>query len=149
MFCDTSRPLLKDLEDCGIPLALAFTGGLFEEYVHIPDIIFTESRSYVDWLKDNGAKKVTQAFGTNTDVFKPIDQPKVWDAIFPATFAAWKRHAIFAEAVGNKGLAAGWPQPHEPQCVQYCLDAGCSVLHHQNAESMAYLYNMSRTCVVT
>ena len=147
-FGDLSRPILKEFEDSKIPIALALTGGTFKDYVHVPDIIFVESQVYYDDLKGS-AKKVVKAFGTNTEIFHPIEQPKIFDACFPATFAGWKRHELFAEAMGSKGLACGWFQLQEPQCFQVCREKGTALLHHQNAESVNLIYNMSRTCVVT
>lgn len=147
-FSDFSRPYLKALEGKGIPIALCYTGGRYTDYKDIPNLVFVESASYVDWMKPMGIN-VIQAFGTNTDLFKPLKEPKVWDAFFPATGAAWKRHGLFAEAMKDKGLVCGWWQPHEPQCLEVCIEHGTAVLHHQMAESMAYLYNMARTVVIT
>lgn len=150
-FGDLSRPLLGELKDCGIPIALAYSGGTFTNYLHVPDIIFVESKVYLDRLSAM-RENIVQAFGTNTSVFKPIRQPKIFDAVFPATFATWKRHNLFAEAgrdAEGKWLACGWFQPREEQCWKVCQENGITMLHHQNAESMNFIYNMSRTCVIT
>ena len=147
-FGDLSRPILKEFEDSKIPIAVALTGGTFKDYAHVPDIMFVESQVYVDMFKGD-VKKVVKAFGTNTTVFKPTKQPKIWDAVFPATFASWKRHNLFAEAMGKNGLACGWFQPNEPLCWQVCQEKGTAILHHQNAESVSLLYNMSKTCLIT
>lgn len=146
-FSDFSRPYLKEL-DGKLPIALCYTGGRFTDYKDVPDIVFVESKSYVDWMKPMGVN-VTRAFGTNTELFKPMPNPKVFDAFFPATGAAWKRHHLFAEAFKDKGLIAGWWQPHEPECLQVCVDNGTAVLHHQMPESVNYLYSMAHTVVVT
>lgn len=147
-FADFSRPIIKEFEHDGIPLAICFTGGGFRDYAHIPDIIFTESKSYLKEFKAEGLNAV-QAFGTNTELFKPMPQPKIFKAVFPATFAGWKRHDLFAEAMGKDGLAVGFWQPHETWCYEVCQQKGTALLHHQNAESCALLYNMAHTCVVT
>ncbi len=146
-FSDFSRPYLKELEG-KLPLGLCYTGGRFTDFKDIPDIVFVESKTYLDWMKPMGIN-VTQAFGTNTELFKPHPQPKVFDAFFPATGAAWKRHHLFAEAMKDRGLVCGWWQPHEPECLQVCIDNGTAVLHHQMAESVAYLYGMAKTVVLT
>lgn len=150
-FGDLSRPLLGELKDCGIPIALAFSGGTFTNHINVPDIIFVESEVYLKRLSAM-RENIIQTYGTNTEVFKPTRQPKVFDAVFPATFATWKRHKLFAEARqpgdGN-WLACGWFQPREKQCWKVCQDNGITMLHHQNAESMNFIYNMSRTCVIT
>lgn len=147
-FCDLSRPILEELKGCGIPIALAFTGGPYDDYEDAPDIIFVESQVYYDRFKARG-RNVMRAFGTNTEIFKPMPQPKIFDACYPATMASWKRHHLFAEAMGSKGLVCGWWQPHEPHCWQVCQQYGTALLHHQNAESVNLIYNMSKTCVIT
>jgi glycosyltransferase involved in cell wall biosynthesis len=147
-FCDFSRPIIRDFAEIKIPKAQCYTGGRFTDNATIPDIVFTESKSYIPWMKEIGVKKVVQAFGTNTELFQPMKMTKFWDGFFPAVGAAWKRHHIFAEALGSRGLACGWWQPNEQFCLQTCLDNGCAVMHHQTPESLVYLYNMSRTCVV-
>lgn len=146
-FSDFSREYLNQIK--GAPIALCYTGGRFDQYAHIPDIVFTESKSYIPWMKEKGVKKVVQAFGTNTELFKPIQMPKFWDGFFPATGARWKRHDLFAKALKDKGLVCGWWQPAEPECLQVCLDNNVGVLHHQMPESMVYLYNMAHTVVIT
>lgn len=148
VFGDLSRPILGELCGGGVPIALAFTGGYHDDYMDVPNTIFVESQVYYDRFKNEGIN-VVKAFGTNLEIFKPFKQPKIFDACFPATFAAWKRHDLFAEAMGDRGLACGWFQPHEPECWQACQKYGTALLHHQNAESVNLIYNMSHTCVVT
>lgn|SRR3990167_1687739 len=147
-FGDFSRPIMGELAGSKIPKAICYSGGRFTDYMQVPDIVFVESKSYVDWMKPMGLN-VVQAFGTNTELFKPYKQPKFFDGFFPATGAAWKRHHLFAEALGPRGLVCGWWQPHEPQCLEVCFEHNTGVLHHQMAESTAYLYSMAKTCVVT
>lgn len=148
VFADFSFPQIRELLDLKVPIAQCYTGGRFSEQAHIPDLVFTESKSYIPWMKEVGVKKVVQAFGTNTEMFKPMKMTKQFDSIFPATGAAWKRHHIFAEALKDKGLVCGWWQPNEQHCLQVCLDNGCAVLHHQLPESLVYLYNMARTVAI-
>ena len=145
---DFSSDSLRELEGKGIPIALCYSGGLFTDYERVPQIIFVENKSYVDWMKSRGLN-VVQAFGTNTDIFKPHKQPKFFDAFFPATMAEWKRHKLFAEAMGQKGLVCGWWQENEPQVIEDLFSYGVGVLHHQLPESIVHLYNMSHTCLIT
>lgn len=147
-FSDFSRPYLDEIKDKGIPIALCYTGGRFEHYKDVPDIIFVESKSYVKWMEEMGLP-VVQAFGTNTELFKPWSQPKLFDAFFPGTFAGWKRFELFADAMGDKGLTCGWWQSNEPEIKDYLFEKGVAVLHHQLPESIVQLYNMSHTVVVT
>jgi len=149
LFADFSRPISQQIKDTGRPFAQAYTGGRFTDYARLPDIVFTESKSYIPWMESIGVMRVVQAFGTNTELFKPYPEPKMFDAFFPATGAAWKRHELFAEAMGPRGLVCGWWQPHEPQCLEVCQKNGCAVLHHQMAESVAFLYSMARTVLIT
>lgn len=146
-FSDFSRPYLNEIRGKK-PIALCYTGGTFTDYKDVPDLVFVENKSYLAWMEKIGVK-ATQAFGTNTEIFFPRKQPKVFKAFFPATFAAWKRHELFAEAMGKDGLVCGWWQPHEPQCVQVCFDHGVATLHHQMPESIVHLYNMALTCLIT
>jgi len=146
-FSDFSRPYLKEIEGKK-PIALCYTGGRFTNHKDVPDIVFVESKSYVDWMKPMGIN-VVQAFGTNTELFKPMPNPKVFDAFFPATGASWKRQWLFAEAMKDKGLIAGWWQPHEPECLEVCYKNNTAVLHHQMPESINYLYSMAHTVLVT
>lgn len=148
VFADFSFQQIRELEG-KMPIAQCYTGGRFTDTATVPDIVFTESKSYIDWMKANGVRRVEQAFGTNTELFKPMPNPKIFDAVFPATGAAWKRHELFAQAMGPRGLVCGWWQPHEPQCLQVCYDNNTAVLHHQMAESVAYLYSMAKTCLIT
>lgn len=146
---DLTRPTIPHLTNKGIPMALCLAGGTFRDYVDCFDLIFVESKSYLDKMKAEGIN-VIQAFGTNTELFKPIKQEKVWDAIFPATFANWKRHKLFAEALRDKGLACGWMyKDHETECYEVCQRSGTLVLPHTPADVLTYLYNASRTCVIT
>lgn len=149
LFADFSRPISAEIAATGRPFAQCYTGGRFTDYATLPDLVFTESKSYMGWMKSVGVKEVVQAFGTNTELFKPYPEPKIFDAFFPATGAAWKRHELFAEAMGSRGLVCGWWQPHEPQCLEVCQKFGTAVLHHQMAESVAFLYSMAHTVLIT
>jgi glycosyltransferase involved in cell wall biosynthesis len=149
-FGDFSRPIMGALADMKVPKAICYSGGRFTEYATVPDLVFTESKSYIPWMKANGVKQVIQAFGTNTKLFKPYpDQPKFFDAFFPATFAGWKRHDLFVDAMGKRGVTCGWWQENEMGIVENIMKRGTGILHHQMAESMALLYSMAKTVVVT
>lgn len=147
-FCDFSAMTLAQFEDVDIPKACCFTGGGFMDYSHVPDIVFVESASYYDKFKAAGLN-VHRAFGTNTEIFKPFKQPKIFDAVMTATFAAWKRQWLFAESMKSKGLVCGWWQPHEAHTWQVCQENGVALLHHQMPESINLLMNMSHTVLLT
>jgi glycosyltransferase involved in cell wall biosynthesis len=148
LFCDLSFPEIGKLGESGIPIAMCFTGGMFDQYEDIPDIIFVESQVYYDRFKSHG-RNVRRAFGTNQDIFHPVKgQPKIFDACYPATMARWKRTELFAEAMGSRGIGCGYFQTGEEDVWQNYLKFGTALLHHQNAESINLIYNMSKTCVV-
>ncbi len=107
VFADFSFPQILELQGKGFPIAQCYTGGRFDQHAKVPDIVFVESKSYIHWMHEKGVKKVVQAFGTNTELFRPMPMPKYWDAIFPATGAEWKRHHLFAEAMRERGLVCG------------------------------------------
>jgi glycosyltransferase involved in cell wall biosynthesis len=89
------------------------------------------------------------AFGVNTDIMKPEKQPKVFDAIFPATCAGWKRQELFSRAVGSKGVLCGRNQPTDPHGFIFARDNGTLVLPELPYEAVNVLYNASWTCVNT
>ena len=146
---DFTRPTIPFLGESGIPMAICMAGGTYRNYAHLFQLVFVESQSYYDDLKREGFN-VRLAFGTNTKLYRPIKQTKIWDAIFPATFATWKRHKLFADALGEKGMTCGWMyKVREADCWKGCQEKGVTVLPHVSANVLAYLYNASRTCVVT
>lgn len=149
---DMTRPNARPLQELGIPMAICFAGGEpLGENLPFFDHVFVESKVYEDIYKEQGIP-VSIAFGTNTELFKPIEQSKVFDTIFPATFAAWKRHYLYAQAVEGqelKSLAVGYMyDDHEQECWQECINRGVIVLPHVSAETLHYLYAASEVCVV-
>lgn len=150
---DMTRPHAKKLKVFNIPMAICFAGGeVVTEQTPLFDHIFVESKVYKKKLEETGYDNVSIAFGTNTDLFKPVDkQPKIYDTIFPATFAGWKRHEVYARAVeGLTSLACGYMyDDHEQDCWGVCLARGVQVLPHVSAETLRYLYAASRVCVIT
>lgn len=133
--------------DWPMPKAICIAGGpINHPDIHKFDIVFVETRWHQREFRKIGID-AKLAFGTNTDLFRRIPQTKVFDAIFPATFAAWKRHYLFAERYKDKGLAVGWMQPNgwEKECYETCQEKGSVVLPAVPAETLAYLYNASKT----
>lgn len=149
---DMTRPNALPLADLGMPMALCFAGGEVNgENRDLFDHVFVESGVYADKLEAAGFNNYSVAFGTNTDLFAPTLQAKVFDTIFPATFAAWKRHSLYARATeGLNSLAVGYMyRDHETECWEDCLKYGTTILPHVSAEALKYLYAASRVCVVT
>jgi glycosyltransferase involved in cell wall biosynthesis len=91
------------------------------------------------------------AFGANTELFQPLEQPKLFDTIFPATFASWKRHDLYTHATKDlRSIACGYMYAdHEQECWQEPLSNGVMVLPHVSANVLRYLYAASKVCVIT
>jgi len=149
-WADMTRPHAQPLMALGKPMAICFAGGEpLGANVELFDHIFVESQVYRATYLRNGYK-TSIAFGTNTALFKPQQQTKMFDTIFPATFAAWKRHDLFAKASeGLKSLAVGYMyEKHETECWQVCLDNGVMVLPHVPHYVLPRLYSSSRVVVI-
>lgn len=154
MWGDATRPNAEPLSELGIPMALCFAGGEpFGPTEHLFKHIFVESNYYQIRYKDGGRSAVSIAFGCNTELFQPMpSQPKLFDTIFPATFAHWKRHGIYAEAArGLRSLAVGMIQHDgiDAGSWQDTQTKGTVILPHVTADVLRYLYAASRVCVVT
>lgn len=151
-WADMTRPHAAPLAELGKPMAICFAGGeALGENVELFDHIFVESKVYEDVYKENGYP-VSIAFGTNTELFKPVpDQPILYDTIFPATFALWKRHDLYAKATkGLRSLACGYMyDTHEQECWKVCLENGVMIMPHVPARALKYLYAASKVCVIT
>lgn len=146
---DFTRPAIPYLTE-RFPSAVLFAGGepILQNTSRFQKI-FVESASYKERLEVAGYP-VEQAFGTNTELFKPKEQPKMFDVFFPACFAAWKRHELFAESVkGMRALACGWFQPHEPWCYEACQKAGVLTIPHVTSHLLPDLYNASKLVLIT
>jgi len=89
------------------------------------------------------------AFGTNTDVFKPMDLNKMIPAFYPAAFALYKRHRLWSKVVPAGSLAVGHIQPHEAECYEVVVNNGHIALPILGMDSMPYLYNQSVATVLT
>lgn len=149
-WADLTRPHAVEHMRYNKPMALCFAGGeTSTEQTELFDHIFVESQVYLNKFKDMGIS-TSIAFGTNTDLYKPIEQVKMFDALFPATFAAWKRHDLFAQATrGMKACAVGYMyESHEKECWQVCVDAGNLVLPHVAPSVLHRLYAASKTVVI-
>lgn len=113
-------------------------------------VVFVENESYL--VKPN----YRLAFGTNTDTFYEFSQPKMFDAIYPAAFANWKHQELFAdicERENLRGLAVGYKQEQNEEesihLMNYCLVKGVAVMDWVPANSLNYLYNMSKEVIIT
>lgn len=154
MWGDATRPNAEPVSKLGIPMALCFAGGEpFGPTSRLFQHIFVESQYYLQRYTADGWNNVSIAFGCNTELFTPIpEQPKIFDTIFPATFAHWKRHGIYAEAVkGLKALAVGMIQSNDIDSGSWqdTRRKGTMILPHVTADVLHHLYAASKICVVT
>lgn len=151
MWGDCTRPNAAPLSELNIPMALCFAGGQVDgpTYGYF-DHFFVESQSYKERFEALG-KSVSTAFGTNTDLFKPIpEQQKVFDACLPATYAGWKRHHLYAEATkGLRSVTAGYIVADEDPIIGWVQKTGSLALPHVDPQVLRYLYAASKTCCIT
>lgn len=135
---------------------LLFGGGnTYHPNMHNFDIVFAESKIDYQEIRSYGIKTL-QAFGTNTDLFKPdTNQPKTIDYLYPSAFAQWKRHDKFAAYVKQQtpapvAMAIGYMQPDgwEKECYEVCQKNGISVMPWVPSETLAWFYNASKNVYV-
>lgn len=98
--------------------------------------------------KEIGLRCLT-GFGTNTKVFKPMKQPKLFDVFYPGAFGLWKRKDLFARSCkGLKAFTCGNVQSHEMQCWDVCIENGIAVAPDIMQDVLPYFYNMSKCTLV-
>lgn len=113
------------------------------------NMIFFENELHTIEAKKAGLTNCMTAFGTNTQVFFPMKQPKIFDVIYPGAFGLWKRKDLFAHAVkGLKALSLGNIQHHEPQCLDVCIENEVAVSADIPQSRLPYFMAMSKTVVV-
>lgn len=135
----------------GLPFkkALLFAGGpIKEEYLAGFDLFFVESKINEEEFEALG-KPWKRAFGVNTAIFKPERQPKIFDGVFQATCASWKRPWLAAEALKDKYAVMGRYQLEDPVGFIRVREAGGMVLPELSAEAVCSMINASHTVVNT
>lgn len=128
---------------------LLFAGGEIKPmWVKDFELLFVESAIDEDTCERFGIP-YKRAFGVNTQIMKPRTQPKVFDGFMQATFAGWKRHELFADALGSHGAVAGRYQEHDRAGYEHCLKKGVLVLPELPPEAVESLINASHAVVNT
>lgn len=128
---------------------LLFAGGsrepsLFRDF----DLTLFENGIHTLEARNYGVKCMT-AFGTDTTIFKPMKQKKVFDVIYPGAFGLWKRKDLFAESTKRlKAFTLGNIQEHEPQCFDVCVDNDIAVSADIPQSRLPYFYAMAHTVCV-
>lgn len=130
-----------------IPALLCFAGGpLDHPFLANFRHVFVESAVYETAFRARGIS-VSRAFGTNESLFRPEPRtPKIFDAIYPASFCFHKNQELFARALGSRGLCVG-PQ-NELDIVGRCLALGTPVLGRVSSKTLCDLFNMARCTVI-
>jgi len=132
-----------------LPKILLFAGGVIKKEHCIGfDLFLVESKINEEEFSAIGLPWL-RAFGVNTEVMKPEKQPKVFDAVFPATCAGWKRHGLFSRALKSKGVVCGRFQESDPVGFLNCRENGTLVLPELPYPAVNALYNSAWCCVNT
>lgn len=132
---------------------LCFSGGPYVAGANVFDVIFVESQIDVEGLQ--GQTNVLKAFGYNDKLFKPMpEQPKIFDAIYPAAFAKWKNHHNFVKALSNStkpSIAIGYIQPDgwEKECYEVCQQNNVAIFDWVPPKTLVYFYNAADRIVLT
>lgn len=131
------------------PKALLFAGGeIRKEWLSTFDMVFTESQINDDELEALGVPHM-RAFGVNNRLFRPMNEISVFDGVMHATFADWKRHTLFAEALGNQGLAIGRKQEHDLNGYNACQTHGVTIIPELHGDPLVRWLNKAHAVVNT
>lgn len=132
-----------------IPKILLFAGGPIErKWCDGFDLFMVESKINEDEFERLGLPWM-RGFGVNTDIMKPEPQPKMFDAYFPSTCASWKRQALFAKALGDRGVISGREQETDPIGFIEARKNKTLVLPELPYQAVNSLFNASWCCVNT
>lgn len=130
---------------CNLPFkkALFFAGGPLKAFdVKDFDLLFVESKINEEECENQNIP-YKRAFGVNTSVFRPQRELMLFDAFMQGTFAAWKRHTLFAAATGQGGAVAGRKQEHDTEGYNACLKHKVTIFPEQLVEEVNILINAS------
>lgn len=129
--------------------ALLFAGGpIRKEWVQGFDHVYVESRINLEEFQSIGVPCST-AFGVNTDMFKPMNLPKIWDAIHHGASASWKRQWIGAEAFKDKMLVVGRFQETDQFPFNESRRLGAEVREQVPYSDVSVLINQSKCLAQT
>lgn len=129
--------------------ALLFAGGMIrEQWVEGFDLVFVESAINEQEFELLGIPW-KRAFGVNDRIFKPEQQPKVFDGVMQGTFASWKRQQLFSHALKDKGVCCGRKQKTDIEPFRQCYANKTAIFDEMNYSNVASLINMSHTVVNT
>jgi glycosyltransferase involved in cell wall biosynthesis len=148
-FAGKDRDNYVRVQNSNIPKILLFAGGQVKlEYCGGFDLFLVESEINEKDFAEIGLPWL-RAFGVNTVTMKPERQPKIFDAVFPATCASWKRQGLFSRALKEKGVICGRFQETDPIGFLNARDNGTLVFPELPYPAVNALYNASWCCVNT
>ncbi len=156
---DLTRPCIPLLTSL-YPSGICYAGGQsMPTKCHLFDVMLVENDSYKEiYSSMMGHKNVHIAFGTNTTLFQPNPSlPKVWDALFPASYIGWKRHHLYAEACLDlkkrmpeaRFMACGTMNARDMDAYNACVKAGIFATQYLPAHVLPDFYNAARVVVIT
>lgn len=112
------------------------------------DHFFVETRFHQEELGEGNA---TIAQGVLTDILMPNpNQPKVWDALLPASFTVNKRYSLWCDVVeqgGFKGCAVG--PVNDEGCVIECQKVSVPTFGYVSRKVLRDFYCASKVTVLT
>ena len=131
---------------CRLPFkkALLFAGGPLNAMDVEPfDMVFVESEIDAETCERLGIPHC-KAFGVNTKIMHPmVNERKTHLAFMQATFAGWKRHELFAEAMRSEGCVAGRTQQFDTNGYDRCVKLGVEILPELEPGQVAKELNAS------
>lgn len=124
--------------------------GVTEEPSHsrLYDVVFYET----DWFgKTLRHPNKIKAFGINTDIYREVSMPKMWDTITVGAFALWKRQDKLLGLDGRR-IAVGEVQEdnlrESMSIVWSLLKDGVMVSPMVEPETLSLMYNSSFSCYI-
>lgn len=112
------------------------------------DVLFYETAWYRPEISFH--PNIHQAFGTNTDLYCPIDipTPVVWDYLGVGAFASWKRWEKMVQKTGRRLVVGEYQSDNERESATIALgllQSGVMVSPMVNPFDLVNLYHWSRT----
>lgn len=112
------------------------------------DVVFYETEWFGKALKHPNKIK---AFGINTDIYREVSMPKMWDTITVGAFALWKRQD---KLIGKEGRRVAIGEVQEDNLresmsiVWALLKDGIMVSPMVEPEVLSLMYNSSFSCYI-
>lgn len=133
----------KRVKDSDKKKMLLFAGGrIVADWVNGYNAVVIESQIDKEEFAKQGIEAYT-AFGVNTDLMRPMEVDKKYDAIHHGANAGWKRQHLVGESFKEHALIVGRDQPEDPYCFNRCRELGSTVLSEVYGDPLVELINSS------